>query len=291
MAMGFTQLRTFHAVATTGGFTRAAKMMNIGQPTVTIQIKELEARYGVELFLRKGRRIFLTEAGDALLEMTRRIMQLHEEAHELLSGHGKLQIGHLTLAAVGPFHATAIIAAYRQRNPGIQISVSFGNSEQTLKRLIELEADVAILAHQVDDPRVVTQKYSTHEVVVFVNIDHPWYGRETVELHELEGQPFILRERGSTTRLALEQAMASAGLSIRQELEIGSREGVWKAVELGMGIGIVADYAFVQNPRLHTISIASALVRTEYRIAVLKHRVATPKVRAYIEAAEATRPA
>ena len=293
MSISFTHLRSFHAVATTGGFTRAARMLQIGQPTVTTQIKELEAGYGVELFLRHGRRIALTEAGQALIELTGRIMQLREEAHELLSGHGTLQFGHLKVAAVGPFHATAMIAAFRQRNPGVEISIAFGNSERTLARLIDLEADVAVLAHQVDDPRVLSRPYSTHAAVVFVNADHPWYGRTSVALAELEGQPFILREKGSSTRLAFERAMAGAGLKLRQELEIGSREGVWKAVELGMGIGIVSDFEFVPHPRLCPIKItgagAGAAVRTEYRIAILRDRAETPKLRAFFDAAEATR--
>ena len=289
MSISFTHLRSFHAVATTGGFTRAARMLRIGQPTVTTQIKELETAYGVELFLRQGRQVALTEAGRGLIELTSRIMQLREEAHELLSGHGELQVGHLKLAAVGPFHATAMISAFRQRNPGIEISIAFGNSERTLARLIELEADVAVLAHQVDDPRVLSHPYSTHEVVVFVNADHPWFGRASVALAELGGQPFILREKGSSTRLAFERAMAAAGLEIRQELEIGSREGVWKAVELGMGIGIVSDFEFVPHPRLCPIPIKGAAVHTEYCISILRDRADTPKLRAFVEAAEATR--
>lgn len=290
MSISFTHLRSFHAVATTGGFTRAARMLNIGQPTVTTQIKELEAGYGVELFLRQGRHIALTEAGQALTELTGRIMQLREEAHELLAGHGALQVGHLKVAAVGPFHATAMIAAFRQRSPSIEISIAFGNSEQTLARLTGLEADVAVLAHQVDDPRVLSQPYSTHPVVVFVNADHPWFGRASVTLAELEGQPFILREQGSSTRLAFERAMAGAGLAIRQELEIGSREGVWKAVELGMGISVVADFEFVPHPRLWPIPIEGRAVRTEYRIAILRDRARTPKLRAFLDAAMSTRP-
>lgn len=290
MPIGFTHLRSFHAVATTGGFTRAARMLNIGQPTVTTQIKELESRYGVELFLRQGRQIALTGAGQALTELTGRIMQLREEAHEMLSSHGKLQTGHLKVAAVGPFHATAMIAAFRQRNPGIEISIAFGNSEQTLARLTGLEADVAVLAQHVDDPRVLSQPYSTHLVVVFVNADHPWHGRASVALRELEGQPLILREQGSSTRLAFERAMAGAGLSIRQSLEIGSREGVWKAVELGMGISVVADFEFVPHPRLWPIPIEGGAVRTEYRIAILRDRARTPKLCAFLDAAISTRP-
>ena len=119
--MSFTHLRTFHAVAEHRGFTAAAAALNITQPTVTTQVRELEAHYGVELFLRLGRRIELTEVGRALLGITRRVMSLREEADELLSSHGRFQAGHLRLAAVGPFHATEIIASLKRRYPAMQI--------------------------------------------------------------------------------------------------------------------------------------------------------------------------
>ena len=289
MSIGFTHLRSFHAVAETGGFTRAAATLNIGQPTVTTQVKELEQRYGVELFLRRGRRIELTQAGHALRDITRRVMRLCADAEQLLASHGKLLAGDLRLAAVGPFHATEIIAAFRRAHPEVQIAMLLGNSWQTLSHVINLRADVAILAHSAEDARIETVPYSTHEVVVFVNRAHPWFGRRSIRLAELAREPLVLREQGSTTRLALEQAMAQAGLPLRQVLEIGSREGVWKAVEQGLGISAVADFEFVPHPDLCTLRIEDCTIRTEYRIAYLADRRESPRIRAFVAACESLR--
>lgn len=283
MAIGFTHLRTFHAVAEHRGFTAAAKTLNIGQPTVTTQIKELEERYGVELFLRKGRQVTLTSAGEALNEITSRLMSLSAEAHELLASHGEFRTGDLRLAAVGPFHATEMIAAFKRAYPAIRISVLLGNSDRTLANLTELQADVAILAHAVDDPRVDTIPYRSHEVVVFVNQSHPWYRRKRIRLSELAGQPFVLREKGSTTRLAFEKAIAAAGVSIDPVLEIGSREGVWKAVEQGLGISVVADFEFVPHSNLRTLRISDRAIRTEYQIAYLRERRKSAKIQAFVD--------
>jgi aminoethylphosphonate catabolism LysR family transcriptional regulator len=285
MSMGFTHLRTFHAVAEHRGFTAAAAALGITQPTVTTQVRELEDRYGVELFLRLGRRIELTDVGTALLGITRMIMSLRDEADELLAGHGKFQAGHLRIAAVGPFHATEIIASLKQRHPAIQLSVLLGNSDQTLGKLTDLQADVAVLAHAVDDARVYTIRYRVHDVVAFVNGSHPWFRRKGVRLEELAAQPLVLREQGSTTRLAFERAMAERGLTIHPVLEIGSREGVWKAVEKGLGISVVADFEFVAHPNLRTLRIIDHPVRTEYRIACLKERVRSPKIKAFFDIA------
>lgn len=286
MSISFTLLRTFHAVAESGGFTAAAHALGIGQPTVTTQIKELEQRYEVELFLRRGRRVELTEAGWSLVDITRRLMGLREDAHELLSSYGDFRTGELRLAAVGPFHATDLIILFKRAYPQMRIVVMLGNSDQTLANLLELRADVAILAHTVEDRRVHSVVYSSHKVVVFVNRDHPWFGRSGVRLAELAGQPFVLRERGSTTRQAFEKAVAAAGIAIDCVLEIGSREGVWKAVEHGLGIGVVADFEFVPHPDMHTIAIEDASIATEYRIACLRERRHASKIRAFLDILE-----
>lgn len=283
MAIVFTHLRSFHAVAENRGFTAAANVLNISQPTVTTQVKELEDRYGVELLVRRGRRVELSETGAALFDVTKRIMSLHEEAEELLLSSGRLETGQLRLAAVGPFHATEMVARFLARYPSIKVSMLLGNSDQTLQRVLDLESDVAILAHAVDDPRISSVPFSTHDVVVFVNIDHPWYGREEISIAELADQPLILREVGSTTRRALEQVAEEAGVPIRPFLEIGSREGVWKAVERGLGIGVVADFEFVAHPRLGTIRFGDIKVQTEYRVSCLMERRGSPKIEAFLK--------
>lgn len=282
MAIVFTHLRSFHAVVEHGGFTAAANALHISQPTVTTQVKELEERYGVELLVRRGRRVQLTEAGEALYSLSRLIMKLHEEADELLLSRGQLTDGQLRVAAVGPFHATEMVARYLQRYPLIKVSMLLGNSDQTLQRILDVEADVAVLAHIVDNPRIFSVPFSTHEVVVFVNDDHPWAKRKSVRMAELQDQPMILREVGSTTRRALERAAEAAGVKITPLLEIGSREGIWKAVEQGMGIGVVADFEFVAHERLRTVRILDAKVRTEYRLACLVERRHSNKIDSFL---------
>lgn len=277
----FTHLRSFNAVAEHGGFTAAAKVLNISQPTVTTQVRDLEERYGTELFVRRGRRVELTDTGLALYDISRRIMRLHEEADELLENSARMSLGALRVAAVGPFHATEMVARFLHDYAQIKVSMLLGNSDKTLQRIIDLEADVAILAHVVDDPRVFSVPFSTHEVVVFVDTDHPWSGRDTVSMAELASQRLILRETGSTTRRAFEQAAQDAGVEIRPFLEIGSREGIWKAVERGLGIGVVADFEFVPHPRLTTIRFSDANVRTEYRLACLQERRRAPRIAAF----------
>src|SRR5690625_4403689 len=98
-----THLRSFHGVAVTGSFTAAAELLNISQPTVTVQVRALEESYGVELFHRRGREISLTPLGKQLHTLSKQIFSLESEARELLIDSGKLQVGHFRIGAVGPF--------------------------------------------------------------------------------------------------------------------------------------------------------------------------------------------
>jgi aminoethylphosphonate catabolism LysR family transcriptional regulator len=282
MSIVFSQIRAFHAVAEHGGFTAAARVLNVGQPTLTIQVRDLEEGYGVELLIRKSRRVELTEAGAALFDITRGIMKFCDEAHDLLSAHGNSEKGQLRLATVGPFHATEILAAFKRSHPDIDISTLLGNSQRTLEHIVNFEAEVAILAHVPEDPRVEMVPYRTHRVVVFVNRDHPWFNRKSVRMRDLANQPFVLRERGSTTRRAFEAALREEGLDIKPVFEIESREGVWKAVEQGLGISVVADFEFVSHPNLRAIQISDRVIKTQYSIAYHKDRANSPVIKAFL---------
>lgn len=279
--MFYTLLRSFHAVANHGGFTAAARALNVGQPTITTQVRQLEKQYGVELLVRAGRKVELTDAGRDLYEVTRRLIAAEQEGRDLLQAHGGRAAGRLRLAAVGPFHATEMVSAFKAKNPQVEVIMIFGNSQRTLQRLTDLEADVAVLAHVDDDPRVHMVPYSQHRVVAFVNKDHPWYGRQSIRLSDLPGQRILLREPGSTTRLAFETAIRAAGVEIDPVMEIGSREAIWKGVECGLGVGIVADFEYVPHADLCPLTIEDAEVKTRYFIAYLKSRQHAPLIRSF----------
>ena len=100
--MRLAHLRSFFAVARHGGFTAGARALHVSQPTVTAQVRALEETYGIELFLRSGRKVALTSAGDALFAIAERIFEQEEEALALLRNTGELRAGRLRVAAVGP---------------------------------------------------------------------------------------------------------------------------------------------------------------------------------------------
>lgn len=163
--------------------------------------------------------------------------------------------------------------------------MTFGNSQRTLGAVTDLSADVAILAEVAEQPGVAMDPYSQHHVVTFVHEKHRFFGRDSISIRELHNERFILREEGSTTRHAFEKALARHDVEVDRVMEIGSREGVWKAVKLGLGISVVADFEFVPAPDLRAIPFHDADVTTNYFIAYLAERKNAPMVKAFREIA------
>ncbi len=281
--MRHTQLRSFHAVAQRLSFTAAARELGVSQPTITTQVKSLEQEFGVELFVRRGRRIELTETGGGLLDITRRLFADEKEAADYLNETRGLKTGHLRVGAVGPYHVTDMLAAFNARHPGLYVSVTVGNSRDTLRDLLDYRTDVAVLAHVDPDPRLVAIPYRRHRVIAFCPIDHPFAQRRSIRAHDMEGQRLIVREAGSTTRRAFDQAMREADVRPKVVMEIGSRESIREAVAKGIGMGVVSEAEFIPDPRIRPLPIADAEIYTYAHVVHLKERQKARLVHAFLQ--------
>ena len=281
--MRLTQLRSFHAVAAAGGFTQAARLLHISQPTVTTQVRFLEETYGVELFYRRGHKVTLTPLGEQLYEMAQRIFALEGETIHLLEDSGELKTGQLRVGAVGPFHVTEMLARFNQRYPGVEVSVRVGNSEVVLQELVDYRTDVAVLAHFTDDPRFHAVPYSRHPIRIFVHRKHRFAGRRSIRIGDLEGEAMIVREEGSTTRKAFDEALARAKVKPRIAMEIGSREAIREAVIMGVGIAAVSEIEYVPDPEIRMVAVSDAEMYTYAHVFALKERRDARLVRAFLE--------
>ena len=280
--MRHTQLRSFHAVAQRLSFTVAARELGVSQPTITTQVKSLEQEFGVELFVRRGRRIELTETGGGLLDITRRLFADEKEASDYLNETRGLKTGHLRVGAVGPYHVTDMLAAFNARYPGIYVSVTVGNSRESLRDLLDYRTDVAVLAHVDPDARLVAIPYRRHRVVVMCPADHDFADRRSIRARDMEGQRLIVREAGSTTRRAFDQAMREKDVRTRIVMEIGSRESIREAVAKGIGLGVVSEKEFIPDPRIRALQVSDAEIYTYAHVVHLRERQNARLVRAFL---------
>lgn len=270
--MKYTQIRSFHAVAKTGSFTGAAKNLNVSQPTITEQVRDLEATYGIELFNRAHRKANLSATGRVLFEITKRLFSLVGETDTFLKAAGDYGAGHLKISSVLPFFIIDMITAFHEHYPKIKISVSAGNSATTLKELLAYESDVGVLSDHHSDHRLYTRIHDTHLIVAIVNSDHPWAERKSIHLKELHEQTMVLREVGSNTRSAFEAATISAGVSPNVIMDIASGEAVREAVAKGHGIGVIGELALPYDPRLKVLHFSDVEMKVNRYLACLNER-------------------
>ena len=287
-----TTLRAFHLVAEAGSFSAAARAGGVSQPTLSAQVKALEATYGVALFDRRGRGASLTPLGQSLHAVTARLFAAEEEARALLAGEATLMRGHLRIAADSASHVMPILARIRERHAGLTFSLAIGNSSDVIGRVLDHHADVAVTARRSSDPRLHSRLLQEDRLVLFVRDDHPLAGTDSIGIAALGNEDLVIRERGSVTREVFEGRLAEAGIRPRALLEVQSREAVREAVLAGFGIGVVFEAELPVQPGLRRVLVADADLAVAEYVVCLEERRRLPLVRAFLGAGgPATRPA
>lgn len=287
--MSNSKLRAFLAVARHGSFSAGARALGLSQPTITTQVQALERSHNLELFHRRGRRAELSTVGRQLLPIAQQLLALEAEAEGLLKDSGNLVRGQLRLGAVGPFHVIEMVDAYQREYPQIELSIRVGNSASVLADLENYVIDVGVLAGLHDDPAFHATLYARHPVIVFAHHQHPLARRDSVRLEELQGQPMLRREQGSTTRLSFERALAEREVTPRMLMEIGSREALREAVVRGIGLGVVSEAEFISGPQLKAIRIEGDPVFTETYLYCLAERRTSQVVETFLRCADQAR--
>ena len=276
------KIRAFHAVATEGNFTKAARMLNVSQPAVSAQVKGLEAAYGVTLFIRENRKALLTEPGERLFEVSRRILRLEEEADGILRSVKELPSSDFKVGTDAPYGVTAILVAYCQRHPGLHVSLTMGTGEEIQHDLLNCKIDVAVLSRSQEDPRLIITPYARHQVVVIVNKSHPWAGRSSIDLEDLADQPMVLRiTDNSLTGPTFEAALHKAGVKPKWIMKVDSREAMRETVAAGVGVGAIVDFEARSDRRLKALRLRNADLVISESVVTLRQRNGLPAIRSF----------
>lgn len=283
MSVSHAQLKAFHAVAVHGSFTRAAERLYLTQPAISDQVRKLEERFGVLLFHRNKRSVRLTDLGERLLAITQRLFVIEAEAQELLQESQALQTGSLILAVDAPIHVLPQIARFCERYPGISVKIETGNTDESLFRLFNYQADLALLGRDVTDERLLCVPLRNDPMVAFVSRNHPWAERASICLADLDDTPLVLREIGSVTRQTLEEEMARAGLRIRPAIQVEGREAAREAVVVGIGVGVVSAAEFGADSRVCALPITDCTRRLTETLVCLREQSSRRVVATFLD--------
>jgi len=239
--MSLIELKAFNAVAEGGGFVRGAESLRRAQPTVTAQVRALEARHGVELFFRaRGQAAQLTPIGRLLFETTRSLFKLEEDAEAILSGARGTREGILRIGVIAPRSAMGLVSRFCERHANRRIEMRIANSAQVIEWLRAYQVDIGILGTHERDPAFYMRRYSKPEIVMLASADRRFGRNGCVSREAFARETLIVREEGSETRSLVDAALARHGWRPARQFVIATREGVAAAAEAGLGLAPIS---------------------------------------------------
>lgn len=245
------QLRIFEAAARQLHFGRAAREMHLTQPAVSIQLKQLEQHVGLPLFEQMGRRMHLTRAGEELLRHSRIVLRQLREAEESLNalkgaGGGEL---HIAVTSTAKYFVPKLLAEFRRSHPEVKVRLTVNNREALVRELSDNSVDLAVMGRAPRGLDTIAAPFARHPLALIAAPEHPLARRRRVTLADLGNESFLIRERGSGTRTAMERMFAAHRFQPAETIEMSSNETIKQAVMAGMGVSFLS---------LHTVGLELA---------------------------------
>jgi DNA-binding transcriptional LysR family regulator len=256
------QLAAFCAVVERRSFSQAAEQLGVTQPAVSLQIRSLEKRLGVQLVDRSGRRVAPTEAGRRLYRSAQRLLAAEEQ---LLAELGTEQEGELTGrlelgASTGPGGTVlpVALAEFQQLHPGVHIALSVSDTQRVVEQVARRELELGVVGAARRQRGVVFEPFFRDEVVLAVPGGHRFAGR-TISLEQLRTEPLVLMQEGAGVRQVIEEELREAGLRLRDldvRLELGLQESARSAVLGGYGATFISRSAIEADLAAGTVAVA-----------------------------------
>jgi DNA-binding transcriptional LysR family regulator len=240
----FRQIQVFETVARHMSFSRAARELHMSQPGVSTHLKQLERSTGLPLFEQVGRKIFLTSAGMEMLRYSRVIIQQLKETDTAFAELKAIQRGLLNVAVIsaGDYFFPGLLAEFCKRHEGVTIRLTVNNRDEIVRQLLENTTDLSVLLRPPDSPDIVAEAFAPQPHLIVAPPNHPLAGCKHIPIGELANESFIVRERGSDTRLAMDETLAETRAKFKITMEIRSTETIKQAVAAGMGVSFVSAH-------------------------------------------------
>lgn len=284
--MTLRHLRIFVTVCETGSMTAAAKKLYIAQPSISLAVSEMEEYYGVRLFDRISRRLYLTDSGRQALEYARHITSLFDEMEQGVRGGQaakNLRIG--TSITIGSFLLPGYIRELKREFPDLTVQAAVGNSGAIEQKILENQIDIGIIEGTVHSSYIHCENFPGDRLVFICPPEHPFAGNTLESAQELAGQDLILREQGSAGREVLEGVLAAGEISAKPLWESVSNEAVLEAVKAGLGLSLLPYYLVresLENGEIREFFISGLGLSRKFSVIYHKNKFLTREARALI---------
>jgi len=259
MNVSFRQLRLFLALADSGSVTAAARAMHVTQPTASMQLREVADAVGLPLYEVISRKVHLTQAGRELAATARAMMAEWDTFGQTVNAMKGLRRGRLKVAVVSTaeYFIPRLLGRFCDEHPEVDVALQILNRDGVVARLRDNLDDLYVMSMPPADMDLIDQVLMPNPLALVAPARHPLAGRKGLTLADLQGERFILRERGSGTRMAVDAHCQAVGFIPRVRLELGSNEAIKEAVAANLGLSVLSVHS------LHDAHAANGLARLD----------------------------
>lgn len=267
--------------------TRAAEVLNMTQPAISLAIKELEQYYGTRLFDRIGRRLQITEAGLHFLKYAIHISDMFKDMETGLrdwDSKGILRVG--ASITIGSQFLPSYVKVFSVLCPGIDVRVTVEQSNRLEQKLLANELDCALIEGSAHHPDIVSEAYMEDYLSVICSIDKGWKQGQIISKEEFQRQRFLLREKGSGTREVFDRMMENAGIHITPAWEAMSTTALVHAVINNLGISVLPNRMILpvlRQGRIYTVGVEDLVFRRSFNIIHHKDKYLTGSAKTFID--------
>jgi len=289
--MNIHQVHIFNIAAKTLSITKTAKKMHLSQPSVSIQIKDLEDSLNVRLFERINRKITLTDAGKVFFSYSEKLLNLIDEINAVMNEFSSGDVGKLVLgtsSTIGIYVLPKYLGYFKEMFPKAEISLIILNRQEALEQCISGELDFAFLQDPPKHPDLQSEFFMRDELVIVCSPRHRWAEKDhlTIKMLTTEPEQIILREEGSGTRGLIEYVLKRFGIERNVTMELSSSEGIKRAVEANLGVAVLSRNVIkteLMNKTLVALDIKDLNTKREFYIVHNKKRKFMPMMEKFYE--------
>ncbi|MCV6588964.1 MAG: LysR family transcriptional regulator [Marinobacterium sp.] len=284
------QLEILLAVYKEGSVTAASRVLFLTQPTVSMQLKKLAEAVDAPLYDQVGRKLIFTEAGLAVVNTAREVLDSIGHLEMKLADMKGLKAGTLRLAVVttAKYFIPHLLGEFLQFYPEIDVDFKVGNRQQIIDRMSQGEDDFYVFSHPPRHSDLNLHEFLPNPLVAIAHEGHPLSTAKNIPLQTFAEQPFLMRESGSGTRHAIERHFEQQNIEPNIRMIIESNEAIKHSVMSGLGVSILSSHtlAFGGSSGLARLDVAQLPVTTRWYLASLKARQPSVVARTFLEYVE-----
>lgn len=287
MNISFRQLRVFIEVARQGNMSRAAEVLHLTPPAISMQIRDLEAQVGLVLFDRDGRTTTLSTAGEYFHVHARRMLAALRDADAAMSRFKTLEGGRLTIGMVSTakYFVPQLLARFHQEHPGVEVRLQvLANREALIELMQDGDVDLLVMGRPPRELATRSEAFGPHPMVIVGPPEHPLQGTGRLPLSALASCSFIVREPGSGSRETMQQLFDAQRFSARIAMEMSSNEAIKQAVMAGLGLSFLSLHTLgleLRSGLLRCLPVEGTPVMRAWHVVHMQSKVLSPAAEAF----------